>query len=71
LSLVERSLALKQQVVGHQHPSLAPSLKLYGQLLLQTGNKKRAQEVAQLYARIEAGQPSGQAVNWQSLRSFR
>ncbi|MCX6599823.1 MAG: tetratricopeptide repeat protein [Acidobacteria bacterium] len=69
-ALVERSLALKQQVVGNEHASLTPSLKLYGQLLLRNGKKKRAQDVARLYAKIEAGQP-GRAVNWQSLRSFR
>lgn len=70
-TFVERSLALKQQLVGDQHPSLAPALKLYGQLLLHNGQKKRAKEVARLYARIEAVQPAGQSVDWQALRSFR
>ena len=70
-ALVERSLALKQQVVGLEHPSLTPALKLYGQLLAHNGQKKRAQEVARLCTRIEAGQASGHSVNWQTLRSFR
>ena len=46
-----RSLAIKEKVLGPEHPSVATSLENYAALLRETG---RADEAAEMEARAKA-----------------